>query len=176
MPSANLSSKISPINARDVYEDLKNKISLIIDGGRSKIGIESTVIDLTKKPRIVRPGIIDEKKIENFLKIKLNKGSPKLKINAPGMLKKHYSPGIPIFLNQKKPNYKSAFVYLGKRYINKKIFFSLSKNSNLKEAAANLYKTMRKIKKSGYKSIQIVKIPNYGPGIAINDRIKRAAK
>ncbi len=176
MPSANLSSKISPVNAKDVYEDLKNKISLIIDGGRSTIGIESTVIDLTKKPRIVRPGIIDEKKIENFLKVKLNKGSSQFKINAPGMLKKHYSPGIPIFLNQKKPNYKSAFVYLGKKYINKKIFFSLSKNSNLKEAAANLYKTMRKIKKSGYKSIQIVKIPNYGPGIAINDRIKRAAK
>ena len=55
-------------------------------------------------------------------------------------------------------------------------YFNLSKNADLKEAAANLYKTMRKIKKSGYKKIFVMRIPNIGPGIAINDRLKRASK
>ena len=92
------------------------------------------------------------------------------------MLKKHYSPGIPVLINQKKSDKKSAFIYLGDKYKNKKIFFSLSKSSSLDEAASNLYRTFRLIKKQGFKKIQIAKIPLRGIGIAINDRIKRAAK
>jgi L-threonylcarbamoyladenylate synthase len=91
-------------------------------------------------------------------------------------MKKHYSPGIPVLINQKKHDEKSAFIYLGSRYQNKKKFFSLSKKSNLNEAASNLYKIFRIIKKKGYKKIQISKIPNKGSGIAINDRIKRASQ
>ena len=90
-------------------------------------------------------------------------------------MKKHYSPGIPVILNQTKHDGKSAFIYLGKKINNKKKFFSLSENSNLDEAASNLYKIFRLIKKSGYKKIQIGKIPNLGSGIAINDRIQRAS-
>ena len=67
-------------------------------------------------------------------------------------------------------------MYLGRKYKNKKNFFSLSINSSLNEAASNLYKIFRLIKKKGYKKIQINKIPNIGSGIAINDRIKRASK
>ena len=92
------------------------------------------------------------------------------------MMKKHYSPGIPVIINQKVHDNKSAFIYLGRRHKNKKDFFSLSSNLDLKEAASNLYKILRLIKKTGYKKIQISKIPNIGPGIAINDRIKRASK
>ncbi len=62
MPSANISSGLSPVNAFDVYEEFKKKLNIIIDGGKSKIGIESTVIDLTNKPKILRPGIISKKK------------------------------------------------------------------------------------------------------------------
>ena len=91
------------------------------------------------------------------------------------MLRRHYSPGIPILINQKKLDKKSAFIYLGSKFKNKKNFFSLSKNSNLNEAASNLYRTFRLIKKKGFKKIQIAKIPLRGSGIAINDRIKRAA-
>ena len=78
-------------------------------------------------------------------------------------------------INQLKSDNKSAYIYLGKRFKNKKNYFSLSRNSNLNEAAANLYKTFRLIKKLGFKKIQIEKIPFKGSGIAINDRIKRAA-
>jgi L-threonylcarbamoyladenylate synthase len=175
MPSANLSSNVSPVCAKDVQEEFKKKIKIIIDGGQSKIGIESTVIDLTSKPKILRPGIIDPLKIEKILKLKIKKNINILKVKSPGMLKKHYSPGIPVLINQLKPDSLSAFIYLGRKYRNKKRFFSLSKRSNLKEAASNLYKTFRLIKKRGFKKIQIEKIPSTGPGIAINDRIKRAA-
>ena len=175
MPSANISSSVSPVCAEDVFDEFKKKINLIIDGGRSKIGIESTVIDLTNKPKILRPGIIISSKIEKILKLKIKKNSNKSKIKSPGMLKKHYSPGLPVLINQKKIDKKSAFIYLGNNFKNKRNFFSLSKSSNLNEAASNLYKTFREIKKRGFKKIQIARIPLNGSGIAINDRIKRAA-
>ena len=175
MPSANISSSVSPICAQDVIDEFKKKINFIIDGGQSKIGIESTVIDLTNTPKILRPGIITTSKIEKILKFKIKKNSNKSKIKSPGMIKRHYSPGLPVMINQEKTDKKSAFIYLGNKFKKKNNFFSLSKNSNLNEAASNLYKTFRLIKKMGFKKIQIAKIPLKGSGIAINDRIKRAA-
>jgi L-threonylcarbamoyladenylate synthase len=174
MPSANISSNLSPVCARDVFDEFKRKIK-IVDGGQSKIGIESTVIDLTSKPKILRPGIIGVQKIKKILKLPIKNKNNNLKVKSPGMLKKHYSPGIPVFINQSKFEKKSAVIYLGKKFENKKNFFSLSKNLNLNEAAFNLYKTFRLIKKIGFKKIQITRIPLKGIGIAINDRIKRAA-
>ena len=173
MPSANLSSNLSPVNALDVFEEFRKKLNIIVDGGKSKIGIESTVIDLTGKPKILRPGIISKNKINQILKVHLSK--EKLKLKSPGMLKKHYSPGIPVILNKKPSSLNDAYIVIGKKFSNKKNFFNLSKNNNLNEAAANLYKTMRIIKKKGYKKIFVTKIPNLGPGIAINDRLKRAS-
>ena len=73
------------------------------------------------------------------------------------MMKKHYSPGIPVIINQKKHDGKSAFIYLGNKYKNKKNFFSLSKNFNLNEAASNLYKIFRLIKKKAIKKFKLVK-------------------
>ena len=175
MPSANISSCVSPVCAQDVYDEFEKKIQFIVDGGQSKVGIESTVIDLTNKPKILRPGIIASSKIERILKLKIKSKTDKSKIKSPGMLKKHYSPGLPVLINQKKSDKISAFIYIGKKFKNKKNFFSLSKNSNLNEAASNLYKTFRLIKKRGFKKIQIAKIPLKGTGVAINDRIKRAS-
>ena len=175
MPSANLSSGVSPVNAENVADDFKKKIKLIINGGKSKIGIESTVIDLTSKPKILRPGIVSPETINRVLKTKINIAKKNLKLKSPGMLKRHYSPGIPMLLNQKTFNKKHAFITFGKKYKDKKNCFNLSKKSNLKEAASNLYKILRKIKKLKFKKIYVVKIPNKSVGIAINDRLKRAA-
>ena len=175
MPSANKSSSVSPVCAQDVFDEFKKKIKFIVDGGQSKIGIESTVIDLTSTPKILRPGSITSSKIESILKLKIKKNFDKSKVKSPGMLKRHYSPGLPILINQTKSDNKSAFIYIGNKFKNKNNFFSLSKNSNLNEAASNLYKTFRLIKKKGFKKIQIAKIPFKNSGIAINDRIKRAA-
>ncbi|MDC3233256.1 L-threonylcarbamoyladenylate synthase [Pelagibacteraceae bacterium] len=175
MPSANISSSISPVNAEDVAEEFKKNIKFILDGGKSKIGIESTVIDLTGKPAILRPGIISSKIINKILKIKINIKKKNSIISSPGMLKKHYSPGIPLLLNQKISKGTNAFITIGKRHKDKKNYFNLSKKSDLNEAASKLYITLRKIKKLKFKKIYVVKIPNIGPGIAINDRLKRAA-
>ena len=174
MPSANLSSKLSPVQASDVFEDFKKKLSIIINGGSSKIGIESTVIDLSEKPKILRPGFISETKIKSILQKNFSKN--KNIIKSPGMLKKHYSPGVPIIFGRKPKNLDHAYIFYGKNDKNFKNYFNLSKKGDLKEAASNLYKTMRKIKKKGYKKIFINKFPNKGLGIAMNDRLKRASK
>ena len=174
MPSANLSSRLSPVDAIDVFHEFKKKLNIIIDGGKSKIGIESTVVDLTSQPRILRPGIISSNEIRRTLKINLSK--KKTKTKSPGMMKKHYSPGIPVIIGRKPKNTTDAYIVFGKTSEDSKNYFNLSKKADLKEAAANLYKIMRKIKKSGYKKIYVSKIPNSGPGIAINDRLLRASK
>ena len=98
------------------------------------------------------------------------------KISSPGQFKIHYSPGIPIRLNIKKVNKNEAYLSIKKLKQNNPNFYFLSKNGDLKEAAKNLYSTLRKIKKNKYKSIAVGKIPNKGLGKTINDRLKRASK
>ena len=175
MPSANMSTKVSPIDAVSVAEEFKKKLKLIINGGKSKIGIESTVIDLTDKPKILRPGVISHKQLRKVLKKKVKYVFKNSKIKSPGMLNKHYSPGIPVYINQKTIKKDHAFISFGKNFKQNKNTFNLSKNSNLKEAASNLYAIFRKIKNLKYKRIYVAKIPNKGIGIAINDRLRRAS-
>ncbi len=174
MPSANKSSSISPIKPLDVCEEFKNKIK-VVDGGVSKIGLESTVLNLVGKTNILRPGKITPKQIENVLKTKIRISSKQKTIKSPGSFRKHYSPGIPMFLNKKKCPKKYAFITFGARYPVTRNSFNLSRKSNLNEAAKNLYKYFRNIKKKGYKKIYVTKIPNKGIGYAINDRLKRAS-
>ncbi len=174
MPSANLSSSLSPVNALDVFDEFKKKLKIIIDGGNSSIGLESTVIDLTGKPKILRPGVITTKDLKNFLKIDLSRKNYKIK--SPGMMKRHYSPGIPVIIGKKPKSLSEAYIVFGKKFKNFENYFNLSKKGDLKEAAANLYKIMRKIKKKGYKKIFVSRIPNFGAGIAINDRLLRASR
>ena len=81
MPSANISSNVSPVTSQHVFEEFKNNLNIIIDGGNSKIGIESTVVDLTNKPKILRPGIIDAKLISKVLNKKTNIEKRILKLN-----------------------------------------------------------------------------------------------
>ena len=174
MPSANISSGISPVTAKDVSEEFNEKIKIIIDGGKAKIGIESTVVDLSKKFKILRPGAITPKEISLILKKKVSIIKKNILIKSPGSLKKHYSPGIPMKINQNKPFGKHAFITFGTKFDNLKHSFNLSKKSSLKEAASNLYKIFRKIKKLNYKKIYVIKIPNKDIGIAINDRLIHA--
>ena len=175
-PSANLSKQISPVSKSDVIEEFGKKIKFTLDGGQSKIGVESTIVNLIGKPKILRLGGIERNSIEKFF-IK-NKKLKHIKKNivVPGQGKVHYSPGIPIRLNIKKPKKQEAFILIKKRKYSKKNFYYLSKKNNLKEAAKNLYKTLRKIKKNKFKSIAVEKIPNIGFGETINDRLIRASK
>ena len=175
-PSANLSSKISAVRSSDVKEDFGKKIKYVLEGGKSSIGIESTIIDLRNKPKILRLGGLDILAIQRELNKKIIINNNPSKISTPGQLKLHYSPGIPIRLNVKKIKDKEAFLLIKKKKETKSNYYFLSEKGDLKEAAKNLYSTLRKIKKSKYKSIAVSKIPNVGLGKTINDRLIRASK
>ena len=175
-PSANISTKLSSVKASDVKEEFGNKIKFILDGGKCKIGIESTIINLTKKPEILRLGGLENSKIKKVLKKKLIININPSKKNAPGQSKLHYSPGIPLRMNALKSIKGEAYITLKNNKKKSKDFFYLSKNGDLSEAAKNLYSILRKVKKKGYKSIAIEKIINYGIGQSINDRLNRASK
>ncbi len=174
-PSANISSKLSPTSAKDVVDEFKNKLKFILDGGRCKIGLESTIVDLTDKPCILREGSITHDRIKKILKISTIVETNSKIIKAPGQLKFHYYPGIPVLLNKKFAKKDGAFITFGKKFKDDKTYFNLSKKGNLNEAANNLYKTMRLIKNKKFKSVSVCKIPNFGIGRAINDRLKKAS-
>ena len=175
IPSANKSTQISPVSAEDVAQEFPASLKMILNGGKCDLGLESTVVDLTSKPKILRPGLISPADISKALnrKIVIDQGSKIIK--APGMIKRHYSPGIPIKLNQTKAKNNEAFIVFGKKYKKGKNIFNLSYKSSLNEAAKNLYKTLRLIKNKNYKMICVSSIPQTGIGLAINDRLNRAA-
>jgi len=174
-PSANISTRLSPVKAEDVKEEFGNKISYILDGGKSKIGIESSILSLINFPKILRLGGLEISKIEKVLNQKIKIDINPSKSVAPGQSKLHYSPGIPIRMNAIKPKKEEAFILIKKRGNKSANYYYLSKNENLKEAAKNLYSCLRKIKNKGYKSIAIQKIKNIGIGKTINDRLYRAS-
>jgi len=175
-PSANISTKVSAVSKKDVEEEFGNKIKFILDGGSSKIGLESTIVNLDPKPAILRLGAIEVSKINKVLKNKVNYKSKNNKNSVPGQGKLHYSPGIQIRRNVKNPKKHEAFLLIKKRKISDKNFFYLTKNNNLNEAGKNLYRTLRMIKKLKYNSISVENIPNKGIGQTINDRLIRASK
>ena len=175
-PSANLSSKVSAVNSSHVKDEFGKKIKYILDGGKSSIGLESTIIDLRKKPKILRLGGIETSLIQKALNKKVSINNNPLKVSFPGQYKLHYSPGIPIRLNIKKIKKNEACLLINKEKETKSNYYFLSKKGNLKEAARNLYSMLREIKKNNYKSIAVKKIPNKGLGKTINDRLIRASK
>jgi L-threonylcarbamoyladenylate synthase len=175
-PSANISTKLSSVKAADVKEEFGKKIKFVLDGGKCKIGIESTIINLTRKPEILRLGGLENSKIKKVLKKQLIININPYKKNAPGQSKLHYSPGIPLRMNALKSIKGEAYISLKRKNNKNKNIFYLSKNGNLSEAAKNLYSILRKVKKKGYKSIAVEEIINYGIGQSINDRLNRASK
>ena len=175
-PSANISTKLSSVQASDVKEEFGSKIKYVLNGGKCNIGVESTIINLTNKPTLLRFGGLEISKIEKILKKKISINVNSKKKITPGQFPLHYSPGVPLRVNVKKSKSNEAFVLIKKRNINSKNYYYLSKKKNLKEAAKNLYSILRKIKKDGYKMIAVEKIPNIGIGKTINDRLNRASK
>ena len=175
-PSANISTRLSSVQASDVVEEFGSKIKYILNGGECQIGVESTIINLTDKPTILRFGGLDISEIEKILKRRILIDTKSKKKIAPGQFPLHYSPGIPLRTNVKKPKNNEAFLLIKKRKITFKNYYYLSKKNDLKQVAKNLYSLLRNIKKKGYKMIAVEKIPNIGIGKTINDRLNRASK
>ncbi len=175
-PSANRYGKISPTCAQDVFEELNGKLSLILDGGSSNIGLESTVVDLTQKEtKIIRYGGINKQELNEI--IPLNNSKKKIKkFISPGLSKSHYQPDTSIRINASKPRKNEAWLAFGNiPKHHKGVAISLSKKKCLKESAKNLYKMLRYLDKTKCEKIAVQKIPKLGLGIAINDRLQRAS-
>jgi L-threonylcarbamoyladenylate synthase len=173
-PSANYSGEISPSTAEHVLQSLGEKVDTILDGGPCKVGIESTVIDLNgSTPTLLRPGGIVREDLEKVIgPIILSDGSNDMK-RSPGMLERHYAPSIPLRLNAKKANSGEAFLAFGSTVNTHHL--NLSRLGDLKEAAANLFAMLRMLDQPNFRGIAVMRIPTSGLGVAINDRLKRAA-
>ena len=174
-PSANLSGKISPTSANQVFDSLNGKIDAILDGGVSQVGLESTIIS-TNPIRILRPGSITREKLESIGDVTLLNEDRDSTITAPGQLKSHYAPISNVRLNVDYPS--SHEILLGFGNI-QNAALNLSPSANLSEAASNLFRMLSEIDqiaiKNGIQTIAISPIPQKGIGDAINDRIERAA-
>lgn len=181
-PSANKSGEVSPTTAAHVAESLGDKSPLIIADGASKIGLESTVIDCTRdKAIIARMGAITPQDCEDVL----GYGPDISDVNdekpiSPGQVLKHYAPKTPVRIRAIDVKEGEALLAFGStRFMNVKsaaIVMNLSEQGDLYEAAANLFSYLRQLDKSGAYQIAVMDIPAHGIGLAINDRLKRAAQ
>jgi L-threonylcarbamoyladenylate synthase len=173
-PSANPSGAISPTCAQDVEDGFGGRIP-ILEGGQSDVGVESTIIDLSgQTPQLLRPGGIPLEDIEAVLGPVL-KGTP-ISIKAPGQLESHYAPEHPLVMNVEKRTLGAAYLAFGTNYPTSDAgLLNLSPNGDLKEAASNLFSMMRALDREGFSSIEVAPIPETGLGLAINDRLRRAA-
>lgn len=176
-PSANKFKCISPTTALHVAESLGDKVNMILDGGSCKIGVETTIIDLTT-PEIVmlRAGGMSKEELESFTgeKVYISHGDPN-KPSAPGQLLKHYAPRMPMRINVAEQDVKADEFFIGFGNV-KNAQLNLSPSGDVNEAAANLFDYMRKAEaEKGYTGIAMSPIPETGVGLAINDRIRRAS-
>ncbi len=171
-PSANLSGKVSPTHASHVEEDFPDL--LILDGGATSLGLESTIVDLTGPvPLLLRPGGIPQEDIDSMIG---PLGTPcSSHIKAPGMMKSHYAPRLPLRLNADKPLKDEAYLAFGPTPYEGPHVLNLSQQEDLTEAAANLFKMLRLLDHPSYQGIAVAPIPLVRLGLAVNDRLYRAA-
>jgi L-threonylcarbamoyladenylate synthase len=171
-PSANASGKISPTAAAHVRASLGDKVDLILDGGPSQIGLESTVVSfIDGKAKLLRPGGISRGTLEKCLGVALAGGTPG-PFHAPGQLESHYAPRAMLRLDVTAPGPDQVFLGFGDVAAGP---HTLSASGNLTEAAANLFRKLHELDAAGATHIAIAPIPHTGLGEAINDRLKRAA-
>lgn len=176
-PSANRSGHVSATSAAHVSDDLGHAVGLILDGGPSRLGVESTIIDLRNAPRILRPGALSSHDIGNVLNIQvpLADGADDARPVAPGQLSSHYAPSVPVRLNVLPGEVDENEAYLGFGVHALEGYENLSPGSDVTEAAARLYAALRDKDGPGISAIAIAPIPEEGLGQALADRLKRAA-
>jgi L-threonylcarbamoyladenylate synthase len=175
-PSANTSGKISPTTAQHVLDDLGDKVAVVLDGGACAVGLESTVVKVDgEKIILLREGGLSAEMIEAQMG-KIERGTRAPKVEAPGMLLKHYAPRLPLRINANSVRADEALIAFGTPLDGAMATRNLSKHENLEEAANRLFAIMKELEDSGAHGIAVQPIPNHGLGAAINDRLKRAAE
>lgn len=179
-PSANSSGRISATSAAAVEVDLGERIPLILDGGASPVGVESTIVKVEDgKVRLLRPGGISAEAIETVTGQPVERADQRAAIEAPGMLASHYAPRAKVRLDAVRILPGEAMLAFGGRrgcgYENARTVLNLSPTGDLAEAASNLFAFLNELDKSGAATIAVEPIPMRGLGEAINDRLMRAA-
>jgi L-threonylcarbamoyladenylate synthase len=178
-PSANRSGRVSPTTAEHVLDELDGRIAAVLDGGPCRVGIESTVLDLTAPhPRLLRPGGVAAEALEEAIG-PLERGDPTDDAAAPrspGMMESHYAPALPLRLGATKVEPTEALLAFGPRAPRgaKEVRW-LSRRGDLVEAAAHLFAALRALDRPEFSAIAVMPIPEHGLGLAINDRLRRAA-
>jgi L-threonylcarbamoyladenylate synthase len=178
-PSANTSGRISATTAQAVSDDLGSAVPLVLDGGPSPVGLESTIIKVEDgQVRLLRPGGVPAEEIENVLGMELMRGEGG-KVEAPGMLESHYAPRAALRLNVDRVFPGEALLAFGPvraaGAANTPWMLNLSEAGDLTEAAANLFAHLLALDRSGAGAIAVEPVPVRGLGEAINDRLARAA-
>ena len=183
-PSANPFGYVSPTRAEHVAATLGERILAVIDGGACKHGVESTIVDLRDPdaPKILRPGPLSAEQLGmQDVEMELNQDSNKLAQAAPGMLTQHYSPNTPITLfgHDEQPNnvQKSEAVLYNTKPAGKvaENTFWLSESGDLTEIAHNLFMLIQKLDVRDYTQLKVERAEHVDIGIAVNDRLSRAA-
>ncbi len=175
-PSANRSGRVSPTAAAHVAAELGDNVVLILDGGRTPVGVESTVLDLSgEAPALLRPGGVTLEALQALLgpiPAAAAAGAPR----SPGMLASHYAPSLPVRLDARDARPGEALLAFGPDPPSgfAKILW-LSRSGDLAEAAANLFAMLRQLDCRAFAGIAVMPIPAHGLGRAINDRLRRAA-
>ena len=173
-PSANPSGKISPTTAEHVRKHLRDKVAAILDGGRCKVGVESSVVSfLDDGPKLLRHGGITRAEIENVLGHPLAVETHSERPHAPGQLLSHYAPHAELRLNATVARDGEAYLGFGPLHAHGP--YTLSASGDLVEAAASLFRLLHEIDATGVGGIAVAPIPHHGLGEAINDRLQRAA-
>jgi L-threonylcarbamoyladenylate synthase len=174
-PSANPSGAISPTRAEHVAATLGDKLAMIIDGGPCRVGLESTVVSLLgSRPVILRPGGITREQLVAALQteVAVQTGSVPEAMRSPGQLASHYAPALPVRLDATGAEPGEALLGFGATPLATR---NLSEKGDLEEAAANLFAMLRDLDRPEFSGIAVVPIPETGLGLAINDRLRRAA-
>jgi L-threonylcarbamoyladenylate synthase len=180
-PSANRSGHVSPTTAAHVLADLRGHIDLVVDGGPTTVGVESTIIACLDEPTLLRPGGLARVQITKLLGHPLKEAPLMEAVDeneaplAPGMLASHYAPKARLRLDATTVGAGEALLAFGPAVQHSAAMLNLSLRGDLVEAAANLFSHLRALDASGAKAIAVMPVPEDGLGEAINDRLRRAA-
>jgi L-threonylcarbamoyladenylate synthase len=178
-PSANRSGHVSPTTAAHVEADLGDRAAMILDGGPTPLGLESTVVDATgTEPVVLRLGAVTRENLARALgrPIALATGDPSQPA-SPGMLARHYAPRTSLRLDARDVRPGEALLAFGPAPPHHAgAMVNLSPAGDLMEAAANLFAALRTLDAAGAETIAAMPIPEQGLGEAINDRLRRAAR
>ncbi len=174
-PSANRSGSVSATTARHVAESLGEVVALILDGGPTTHGLESTIVGLDGAATLLRPGAITRADIEAVVGL-LGRGTDSENApHSPGRLKRHYATAKPLRLNSTTVAGDEALLAFGAPLVGSRVTLNLSARGDLVEAAAHLFAMLRKLDQEDVRGIAVMPIPSHGLGEAINDRLQRAA-